>query len=187
MTVAKRIIDRGMMIASLQAPHPFVYPFGDNGFQVGKADQLKVGFGWATRWKDVESIRLHHQVVLRLIQELERDHPVDPARIFLFAFSQPSALNYRFVFSHPNLIRGAIAVCGGIPGDWQTASYHASKTDVLHIATDNDPYYPLERVKTFEDQLRQRAAQVECCVFKGRHKIPGHSIPHIRQWIQARL
>lgn len=187
MRVAKKVGPDDLLIASLQGPFQFVYPFGDNGFPLPPGGPLKVGFGWATRWKDKESIQLHHQMVLRLIQEIGNAHSLDTSKIFLLAFSQPAALNYRFVFSHAHLIRGVIAVCGGVPGDWATAPYKPSDTDVLHIATDEDPFYPLKRSREFENLLKQRAAQVGFCVYKGGHKIPSPAIPHMRQWLKQRL
>ena len=187
MRIARRVGVPDVLIASLQGPYPFSYPFGMNGFAVHTPGEVKIGFGWATRWKDAESIRLHHRNLLKLIEQVSREHPVNSDKIFLLGFSQPVALNYRFVFTHPNIIRGVIAVCGGVPGDWDKAPYRKSNTDVLHIATDRDPYYPLERSRMFKAQLASRAREVEFIVHREGHRFPRRAFPRIAAWLQARL
>lgn len=187
MDIAKQINDRDVAIASLQGPYQFSYPFGVDGFAVETSGELRTGFCWATRWKDVESIALHHCNLRKLIETVSSEVPVDRSRVFLMGFSQPVSLNYRFAFSNPDTVRGIVAVCGGIPGNWVDGGYHKSRTDVLHIATEHDRFYPLERSRTFEPMLAERAAEVEFSVYKGGHKFPVRSIPHIAQWLKARI
>jgi predicted esterase len=187
MNIAKQINDRDVVIASLQGPYQFNFPFGADGFSHRAGEGLKIGFCWTARWKDDESIALHHQNLIKLIDTVSGEVSVDRSRIFLMGFSQPVALNYRFVFSTPDTVRGVVAVCGGVPGDWETGAYQRSSTDVLHLATDQDQYYPLERSQRFEAMLARRAAEVEFRVYKGRHKFPVRAIPHIAQWLKTRM
>lgn len=187
MRIARRVGAHDVLIASLQGPYPFSYPFGLNGFAVHTPAEMKIGFGWATRWKDTESIKLHHRNLLRLIDRVSREYPVNSDKIFLLGFSQPVALNYRFVFTHPDTIRGVIAVCGGLPGDWETGAYRKSNTDVLHIATDRDPYYPLERSRLFESRLATRARHVEFNVYPEGHRFPRRAFPQIAAWFRERV
>ena len=187
MKIAKQINDRDIAIASLQGPYQFSHPLGVERFAVSAGGESKVGFCWATPWKNAESIALHHCNLLKLIETVSNEVPVDRSYIFLMGFSQPVSLNYRFAFSHPDMVRGIVAVCGGIPGNWADGEYHGSKTDVLHIATEQDRFYPLERARTFEPMLAGRAAKVEFSVYKGGHKFPLRAIPHIAQWLKARI
>lgn len=187
MAIAKQINHCDVMIASLQAPFQFSYPFGIAGFSVRHSEDVKIGFGWATRWKDIESISLHHRNLLKLIDVISHEYHLDESKIFLLAFSQPVALNYRFIFSNPGLICGAVAVCGGIPGDWKTAPYRKSETDILHIATEQDPYYALERSQTFQTLLAERATTVDFRVYKGGHRFPRQAIPFISRWLKERF
>ncbi|MDD5543409.1 MAG: hypothetical protein PHX83_09560 [Acidobacteriia bacterium] len=187
MSIAQRINSRDVIIASLQGPYQFSYPYGLKGFEVGQSGEIRIGFAWATRWKDRESIELHHRNVLSLIDEVAQAWPVDRSKVFLLGFSQPVALNYRFVFTYPDVIRGVIGVCGGVPGDWDTFSYKTSQTDVLHIAGENDPFYSVERSEKFEGMLRQRAANVEFCLYNESHRFPRRAIPLIGRWLKARI
>jgi predicted esterase len=187
MDIAKQVVDRDVVIASLQGPYQFNYPFGADGFLQRPGEALKIGFCWTARWKDAESIALHHRCLLKLIDTVSSEISLDRSRIFLMGFSQPVAMNYRFVFSTPDTVRGVVAVCGGVPGDWDHAGYQKSRTDILHVATEHDRFYPLERSRRFETMLAERAAGVEFRVYKGGHKFPLRAIPDIRQWMKVRM
>src|SRR3979409_716583 len=90
---------------------------------------LRFGFGWLTNFRPEESVAIHHQALLDLVDSLINEGLADRRRIFLLGFSQSCALNYRFAFTHPNVMRGVIGICGGTPGDWETSElYKQTKT-----------------------------------------------------------
>jgi predicted esterase len=181
MSLAQKINASELIIASLQGP---------NGFFVrppGESRQAKIGFGWMMQYKAEETIRLHHQTVLSIIEETTAEHAIDPGAIFLLAFSQSVSLNYRFAFTHPGVIRGVIAVCGGIPGDWDQDKYHDSDTNILIIAGETDEFYPLERTRTFKDAMAKRARSVEYRSFPVGHIFPRESLPVIDEWMSRIL
>ena len=101
-----------------------------------------------------DSIQLHHRDLETTIQQAVRKYHADPQRIFLLAFSQACSLNYRYVFTHPRAIRGAVSVCGGVPGDWnENPHYRSAATHVLHIAARQDEWYSREKNLEFRRQL----------------------------------
>lgn len=180
--LASKIAGESFVIASLQGPHQFLVRKQING-----QPEVRVGFGWLTRYKPEDSIALHHRNVQHIINEVARDCSIDRKKIFLLGFSQPVSLNYRFVFTYPDVIRGVVAICGGIPGDFETRDYHRTKTDILHIAADADEFYDLDRVKTFEPALRRRANEVELRIYKGGHTVPIPSVKYIARWLSERV
>ena len=145
MAVAQKINRDDFLIASLQGPNGFFVrdnPVRDNPVgDAGQARRPRLGFGWMMAQNADETIDLHHRTVRAMIEEIATAAPLDRERIFLLAFSQAVSLNYRFAFTHPNTVRGVIAVCGGIPGDWDEDRYQESDTDVLIIAGE-DAYRP---------------------------------------------
>jgi len=181
MSLAQKINSKDLIIASVQGPNAF--------FVRSESDPYsqKIGFGWMMRYKAQETIRLHHQTLLSIIETTASDFDIDPGAIFLLAFSQSVALNYRFTFTHPGIARGIIAVCGGIPGDWDEDKYHHSETDVLIIAGETDEFYPLARTRTFKDAISRRSPSVEFRSFPTGHVFPRESLPVINQWIGDRL
>ncbi|HEY9232866.1 MAG TPA: dienelactone hydrolase family protein [Blastocatellia bacterium] len=179
MALMRKVNDRDFIIASVQGP---------NAFFVRGADerQTKVGFGWMMQYKAEETIRLHHQTLLSVIETTAADHPVNRRAIFLVAFSQSVSLNYRFAFTHPDMIRGVVSVCGGIPGDWDADKYQPSDTDALIIAGQTDEFYAIERVRTFEAAIARRARTVTFKTYAVGHVFPRESLAFINEWITER-
>lgn len=181
MALAQKINSEDMIIASVQGPNAFFVQVE------GEPRKPRIGFGWMMQYKAEETIRLHHEALRSIIEQVTTDHPVDRSAIFLLAFSQSVSLNYRFAFTNPGSIRGVIAVCGGIPGDWDQDKYHSSDTDVLIIAGETDEFYPLERTKTFQAAMECRARAVDFRTFQAGHVFPRESLPVINQWIKKRI
>jgi predicted esterase len=76
-------------------------------------------------------------------------------------------------------------MCGGIPGDWETSSaYHDAEIDVLHLAGTRDEFYPPERVRDYERQLKTRARSVEFKSYDAAHEIIPEMRGDVVQWLQ---
>jgi predicted esterase len=150
----------------------------------GESAQPGYGFGWLTNFKPEESVALHHRLVRQIIETLNGSGEVDANRIFLLGFSQASGVNFRFAFTHNDLIRGVVAICGGIPGDWQSeGKYQSGKIDVLYIGAERDGFYTPERIRENAEALRKRARSVELRFFDADHEVPRDSYPVIDNWL----
>jgi len=178
---AKMIAPDGFALAALQGPHQHLREPKEKG------GPLRYGFGWLTNFHPEESVAVHHQALLEMIDEISTEGIADPKRIFLLGFSQSCALNYRFAFTHPHVLRGVIGICGGLPGDWDTTSaYKETDAAVLHLAGERDEYYGPERVANYATQLRQRAHDVEFRSYDAGHEISPEMREDIREWLQNR-
>lgn len=145
---------------------------------------LRYGFGWLTNFHPEESIRLHHDALLRIIAELAAEELIDSRRVFLLGFSQSCALNYRFAFTHADVLRGVVGICGGLPGDWATsAAYKQTTASVLHINGEQDEFYPPERTRDYAAQLGKRATNVEVKNYDAAHEITPAMRDDIRAWL----
>jgi predicted esterase len=178
MREAQLMAPENFAIASLQGFHQHIKEPREPG------GSLRFGFGWLTNFHSEESVAVHHRAVLDLIKILSDEGVADPARIFLLGFSQSCALNYRFAFTHPGRLRGVVGICGGIPGDWETSStYRAGDVDVLHLAGTRDEFYPPERVKDYERQLKTRARSVVFKSYDAAHEFIPEMRPDVVQWL----
>src|SRR5579871_1289801 len=157
-----RLFDIMPVIVSLQGPYPFFLP----------TPQRDVGYGWVTSRHSAESVRLHHDMVSHVLEEVGREFAIPPARRVLVGFSQPVGLNYRFAATCPEAVRGVIGICGGLPGDWDTGSYQPVRAALLHIARRQDEYYKPETTEPYTERLRRRAADVEFHLIEGGHQMP---------------
>jgi phospholipase/carboxylesterase len=159
---------------------------GPNQFFRGTSTR-DVGYGWITSRRPAESIRLHHDMVLHVIAETSRHFGIPPERRLLVGFSQPVALNYRFAATHPDAVRGVIAICGGLPGDWDDGAYQRVNASVLHISRTDDEYYPPSVTEHYSERLRRRAADVEFHLIEGKHQMPSRGSDIVGPWLRRVL
>ena len=178
---AQAIAPAGFAIASLQGPHQHLRePKAPGG-------NLRFGFGWLTNFRPEESVAIHHRALLEIIDSLAREGVADQKRTFLLGFSQSCALNYRFAFTHPNVMRGVIGICGGLPGDWGTSElYRQTDAAIFHLSGERDEYYPPSRVSGYAAQLRMRARDVEFKSYDAGHEIVQPMRDDIRKWLKER-
>jgi len=160
------------VVAALQGPYQL-------WVRQDQKERAEVAFHWSTRFEPEHSRLLHHDMILRVIAELG----VPAQRTVLAGFSQSVSLNYRFLCTHTEAVRGAIAICGGIPGDWETAAYHATQAAALHITTREDPFYPPAVTELYPQRFGERLRDFEFHVLDGGHRIPSAAAPIVRKWL----
>ena len=178
MREAQQIAPERFAIASLQGFHQHIKEPREPG------GPLRFGFGWLTNFHSEESVAVHHQALIDLIDTLVSEGIADRERVFLLGFSQSCALNYRFAFTHPERLRGVVGICGGLPGDWETSGlYRPAEIDVLHLAGTRDEFYPPERVKDYENQLKMRARSVEFKSYDAAHEIVPEMRTDVAHWL----
>src|ERR1043166_1614149 len=180
MREAKLTAPDGFALAALQGPHQHLrepkHPGGP----------LRYGFGWLSSYRPEESVAIHHRALLDMIESLVNEEVADRGRIFLLGFSQSCALNYRFAFTHPNILRGVIGIAGGIPGDWETSdAYQQTTASVFHLAGERDEYYPPSRVANYAEALRKRSADVEFRSYDAGHEITPVMRNNITGWLRG--
>ena len=164
---ARRLLGPAPAIAAIQAPHP----------QYMEAlPATRIGYNWGTTADWPAAIALHHQILSKVMEQLP------PLPILLLGFSQPVGLNYRFLATHPGRVKAALGLCGGVPKQWAPAEIIS--TPILHIARDDDEFFPLSTAATFEGRLREVAADVEFLVIPGKHRFPSDGRRLIRPWIR---
>jgi predicted esterase len=178
MREAKLIAPENFAVVSLQAPHQHFRP--ENG-------TYKIGFGWLTDYKSEESVRLHHQFILDVIERLGNEEIIDESKIYLYGFSQACALNFRFAFTHLDNLRGVLGACGGIPGDLETnESYRPTGADVFYLYSDQDEFYPLEKFEIFAEKLNNYLPRCETRAYQAKHEITDEMRADMRNWLRVR-
>ncbi|HEX8457629.1 MAG TPA: dienelactone hydrolase family protein [Pyrinomonadaceae bacterium] len=182
MREARHIAPEGFAVAALQGMHQHLKEPREPG------GALRYGFGWLTNFHPEDSVAVHQRAVLDLIAQLGDEGIADTSRVFLLGFSQTCALNYRFAFTHADVLRGVVGICGGIPGDWVTGqSYRPTEAAVLHLAGARDEFYPPARVADYAARLSERARDVEFKSYDDAgHELTPAMRADIRAWLEAR-
>ncbi len=181
MREARAIAPEGFVIAALQGPHQHMKEPREAG------GPLRFGFGWLTNFRPEGSVAVHHCALLELIDSLTKEGIADPRQIFLLGFSQSCALNYRFAFTHPDVTRGVIGICGGLPGDWETSElYRQTNAAVFHLSGERDEFYPPARTANYSAQLQDRASDVEFRSYDAGHEIVQPMRDDVRSWLEQK-
>ena len=163
------------VIASIQAPFQH-FRQTDSGY--------KVGFGWLTDYKSEESVALHHDFILEIIEKLAGKNLIDAEKVYLYGFSQACALNFRFAFTFPKAVRGVIGVCGGIPSDLETNPvYQPTNADVFYLYGNDDEFYPLEKFQSFEQTLENFLPNFQSKFYEAKHEITNEMRDDIKKWL----
>lgn len=175
MREAQRIVADNFVIASIQAPHPH-YRKTEDGY--------RIGYGWLSDEKPEQHIKLHHKFVLDVIDKLDGDGLIDRSRVFIYGFSQACALNFRFAFTFPEVLRGIIGVCGGIPGDLEAnLIYKPFEADSLYLYGDDDEFYTQEQFSTFNEKLSAMLPNYQSKHYSAKHEITDEMRADMKAWL----
>ena len=178
MREAQAVAPEGFVIASIQAPNQH-FRRTDDGY--------RIGFGWLTEYKSEDSVALHHNFALDVIEKLAREETIDAEQVYLFGFSQACALNFRFAFTYPEKVRGVVGVCGGIPGDLETnALYRPTDADTFYLYNDDDEFYPLEKYEGFVAKLDAYLPNFEAKLYHSKHEIIQPMRDDIKRWLKEK-
>ena len=178
MREAQLIAPEDFVIVSLQAPHQH-FRQSEGGY--------KIGFGWLTDYKSEESVRLHHDFVLQVIEKLAENKTIDAQKIYLYGFSQACALDFRFAFTFPEAVKGVIGICGGIPSDLETnENYKILNADVFYLYSTDDEFYPLEKYDNFVLKLEQRIPNLQTKKYQAKHEITDEMRDDVKNWLKEK-
>ncbi len=178
MALLNENLDSPCIIVSLQAPYPHIIP------PVLPGKPIKYGFGWITSFNPHEAIRLHHMALDQIIEDIRNNADIKISKILLLGFSQSVALNFRYVYTHPHKIDGVIAICGGIPGDWDIeGKYTSSKTDVLYIGCQKDLIYHPDIISKNVEKLKSKCRSIELQIYDDKHVIPEEGFNKINYFV----
>ena len=175
MREAKLITPENFAIVSLQGPHQH-FRKTDDGY--------RIGFGWLTDHKPEESIVLHQKFVLDVIDKLVAGGTIDREQIYMYGFSQACALNFRFAFTYPKVLRGVIGVCGGIPGDLNTNPvYKPFDAQTFYLFGDDDEFYSQEKFREFDAKLGARLPNYRSKHYQAKHEITDEMRKDMREFM----
>ena len=177
MREARLIAPEDFVIVSLQGPHQH-FRKTDDGY--------RIGFGWLTDHKPEEYIQLHHRFVLDVIDKLANEQLIDRSQVALYGFSQACALNFRFAFTYPEILKTLIGVCGGIPGDLDTnPAYKPFSAQTLYLYGDDDEFYSIEKFREFDKKLSERLPDFHSKEYSSKHEITDEMRADIRTFLES--
>jgi phospholipase/carboxylesterase len=171
-------VDPRFSVFSVRAP--YAYPFG--------------GYSWfelddASGAIDGEGFRKSHDQLIAFINQLPEKYPVDPARIYLYGFSQGAILSYAAVLTHPEHIRGIVAHSGFIPEDvglkyrWDALA----QTSMFIAHGIEDPVLSIEFARRAQRLLAPTGVPLEYHEYPIPHTISEESLGDSMRWLYQQL
>jgi predicted esterase len=175
--LSQMALGAGPIIASLRGPNQH-YLSGRPG------PNRDTGYNWGTVAHSESNIKVHHEIVRTISADLRERFGIPARRVILMGFSQPVGLNYRFIGTYPDAAGGVIALCGGVPKDWEEDKYGRVDAPILHIARSEDEFFPEPVARGFSDRLRAHASNVEFHMLPGEHRFPSKASATIREFAE---
>lgn len=129
--------------------------------------------------------------LVALLPDLVRRHGTDPARTFLFGFSQGAAMALEVALTRPDLVRGAVIHSGRLLdglGGRVARGPALDRLEALVLHTVDDPILPVERGREIRDLLEPLlGARLLYAEHEGEHGITPRTLDDARWWLTARL
>ncbi len=163
------------------------------------------GYSWArvVARDDLDQVDFQEAIdqLARFLREVIALYQVDPQRVIVMGFSQGAALSYAFSQTHPELLRGVIALAGFLPrvNEHSSAplrSIHAVSQPsagqsafprYLIIHGTRDEAVPIERAREARSILEHRGAAIEYHEHRVGHKVSAQGMQEIARWVAETL
>lgn len=161
---------------------PYAFPAGPRG----------LGYSWTKEGISPgvaeESAKLCAELVIRVIEDVKRNHRIDERKVYLLGFSQGAGLAFRVGIAHPELFAGVIPV-----GGWFDAGAHTPE-ELRHAARHGaGPFLvchsPGDRVVPFASateaaaELAKLELGYELVEYEGGHSLPAALLTRITDWM----
>ena len=177
-----RFFDPRFLVVSARAPHR-AEPMGYRWYAIDWANT-------PPRADPVE-IAASRDLLARFVEEATAAHGTDPARTFLFGFSQGAIMSLALLLARPDLVRGVVAHSGRLarlPGPEPTPEA-LSRAEVLLLHGTRDEVVPAAQGhKAYQVLVPLLGARVAYRAFDALgHGISEESIAEAARWLTARL
>jgi len=131
------------------------------GLQYGSYAWYAINFDAdENKFSDVEQAKKSRDVIVKFIDELVLNFPIDEKNITLVGFSQGSILSYAVALSYPQKIQRVVAMSGYVNAEMAVVNYAENDFSNLNIFASHgivDQVIPVDwarKVKPFLDNLK---------------------------------
>jgi phospholipase/carboxylesterase len=168
-------------VISAQAPYPLP-PYGNAWYAIN-FDNSGGKFS-----DDVQAVESRGKI-LKFIDEVIENYPVDPTNVTLLGFSQGSILSYAVALSHPEKVKNVIALSGYINEDILKAGYENNNFSRLSIYASHgsqDQVIPVSWARRNPEILKRLNIDHKYSEFPVGHGVAPQNFMEVLQWLKAR-
>jgi phospholipase/carboxylesterase len=177
----KRGIERDFLYCAVQAPYAFL-PGARVGYSWGIRDE------GASRALSLRSHRLSIRLVLRVLEALRREYPIDERNVFLMGFSQGAGMAFCIGMKHPEKFRGVIPVGGWLdPGEYSATEVARARKlgNFLVCHSPEDRMVPFDSAEEAKIFLAESGISHRLLSYPGGHSLPEDLLEQIVRWMKA--
>jgi len=141
------------------------------------------------KFSDVDQAKQSRDLIVKFIDELIQNFPIDQNNITLVGFSQGSILSYAVALSYPEKVQRVVAMSGYVNPEMATENYSENDFSNLKIFASHgtvDQVIPIDwarKVKPFLDNLKIENVYQEYPV---GHGVAPQNFFDFRNWLESR-
>ena len=139
----------------------------------------------------VTRFRMDHREGLLALQAARKEYAVDNERIYACGLGPGAALAYSFAVRNPQVVKGGVGINGGYAPsttkDW-LEKFAKSNRRVLLLHAEDNQFFPLDPLKAYAREMKDRGLGVRLTTFGGGHGLPRDLTQRLRdavKWIDG--
>jgi phospholipase/carboxylesterase len=141
------------------------------------------------KFSDHSQAILSRDLVVKFIEELKSNFPIDSANITLIGFSQGSILSYSIALSYPNIVQRVVALSGYLNLDITVDNYQNNDFSSLKIFSSHgtvDQVIPVEWARKTDPILKNLAINSTYKEYPIGHGVSPKNFFDLKDWLQEK-
>lgn len=171
-----------LFIVSAQAPYPLP-PYGNAWYAIN-FDSVQGKFS-----DDFQAIESRNKIV-RFIDEVVENYPVDPNNISLLGFSQGTILSYAVALSYPERVKNVVALSGYINTEILEKDYRSKDFSKLSIYASHgtqDQVIPVSWARKNPEILKSLGIEHTYSEFPVGHGVAPQNLMEVKAWLKKHI
>lgn len=141
------------------------------------------------KFSDHDQAILSRDLVVRFIEELKVQFPIDSSNITLIGFSQGSILSFSIALSYPNIVQRVGALSGYLNLDLNSENYQNNDYSNLKIFASHgtlDQVIPVEWARKTDPILKKLGINSTYKEYPIGHGVSPQNFFDLKDWLQGR-
>lgn len=171
-----------LFIISAQAPFPLA-PYGNAWYAI-HFNNIQGKFS-----DDVQAVESREKIV-RFLDEVIENYPVDPDNVTLLGFSQGTILSYSVALSYPEKIKNVVAISGYLNEEIMKEDYRSKDFSNLNFYVSHgiqDQVIPVSWARKAPEVLKKLGIEHSYSEFPVGHGVAPQNLKEIISWIKNNI
>lgn len=175
-------LPENLFIISAQAPYPLP-PYGNAWYAIN-FDSVQGKFS-----DEVQAVESREKIV-KFLDEVIENYPVDPTNVTLLGFSQGTILSYAVALSYPEKVKNVVALSGYINLNIIKSGYESKDFSNLSIYASHgtqDQVIPVSWAQKTPGILKNLKIEHQYSEFPVGHGVAPQNLIELKSWLQKKI